>query len=69
LLVAKLNLRIIGREDFIAMKCFAGGPQDILDARSAYRSAQGRVDLDLVRAVARRFGRDAADNLEQVLAN
>ena len=51
------------------MKCFAGGPQDILDARSAYRSAHGRVDLDLVRAVARRFGRDAADNLEQVLAN
>jgi len=69
LLVAKLNLRIIGREDFIAMKCFAGGPQDILDAQSAYRSAQGPVDLDLLRRVARRFGRDAADNLEQVLAN
>jgi predicted nucleotidyltransferase len=64
-----VNLRIVGREDFIAMKCFAGGPQDILDARSAYRSTQGPVDLDLLRAVARRFGRDAADNLEQVLAN
>jgi predicted nucleotidyltransferase len=63
------NLRIVGREDFIAMKCFAGGPQDILDAQSAYRSAQGPVDLDLLRAVARRFGRDAADNLEKVLAN
>jgi hypothetical protein len=35
-----MNLHIAGREDFIAMKCFAGGPQDILDARSAYRSAQ-----------------------------
>jgi predicted nucleotidyltransferase len=64
-----VDLRIIGREDFIAMKCFAGGPQDILDAQSAYRSAQGPVDLDLLRAVARRFGRHAADNLEQVLAN
>jgi len=63
-----VNLRIVGREDFIAMKCFAGGPQDILDAQSAYRSAQGPVDLDLLRAVARRFGRDAADKLEQVLA-
>ncbi len=60
-------LRIVGREDFIAVKCFAGGPQDILDAESAYRSAQGPVDLDLVRAMARRFGRDAADRLEQVL--
>lgn len=64
-----VNLRIVGREDFIAMKCFAGGPQDILDAQSAYRSAQGPVDLDLLRAVARRFGRDAADKLEQVLAS
>jgi hypothetical protein len=64
-----MNLRIAGREDFIAMKCFAGGPQDILDAHSAYRSAQGPVDLDLLRAVTRRFGREAADNLEQVLAS
>jgi hypothetical protein len=64
-----MNLRIAGREDFIAMKCFAGGAQDILDAQSAYRSAQGPVDLDLLRAVTRRFGRVAADNLERVLAS
>lgn len=62
------NLRIAGREDFIAMKCFAGGSQDILDAESAYRSAQSPVDLDLLRSVTRRFGREAADDLEQVLA-
>jgi hypothetical protein len=64
-----VNLRIVGREDFIAMKCFAGGPQDILDAQSAFDSAQGPIDLDLLRAVTRRFGRDAADKLEQVLAH
>ena len=64
-----VNLRIVGREDFIAMKCFAGGPQDILDAQSAYRSAQGPVNLDLLRAVTRRFGRDAADKLERLLAS
>ena len=63
-----LTLRIVGREDFIAMKCFAGGPQDLIDARSAYRSAQGPIDLDLVRTVTRRFGREAADKLEEVLA-
>jgi hypothetical protein len=63
------NLRIVSREDFIAMKCFAGGPQDILVAQSAYRSAQAPVDLDLLRAVARRFGRAAADELEQLLAS
>ena len=63
-----VSLRIVGREDSIAMKCFAGGPQDILDARSAYRSAQGPVTLDLLRVVTRRFGRGAADKLEEVLA-
>jgi hypothetical protein len=62
------KLRIVGREDFIAMKCFAGGPQDMADARSAYQGAQGPVDLDLLRCVTRRFGRDAADKLEEVLA-
>ena len=63
------NLRIVSREDLIAMKCFAGSAQDILDAQSAYRSAQGPIDLDLLRALTRRFGRDAADKLEQILAN
>jgi hypothetical protein len=63
------NLRIVGREDFIAMKCFAGGPQHIRDAQSAYRGAQGPINLDLLRSVTRRFGRDAADRLEQVLAD
>jgi len=62
------QLRIVGREDFIAMKCFAGGPQDLLDAHSAYQAAMGPIDLDLLRAVTRRFGREAADKLEQVLA-
>lgn len=62
-----VELRIIGREDFIAIKCFAGGPQDILDAQSAFDSAQGPLDVDLLRAVTRRFGREAADKLEQVL--
>jgi hypothetical protein len=61
-------LRFVGREDFIALKCFAGGPQDLLDARSAYAGAQGPVNLDLLRSVTRRFGRDAADRLEQVRA-
>ncbi|MBS0373687.1 MAG: hypothetical protein JSR73_03865 [Proteobacteria bacterium] len=62
------TVNVVGREDFIAMKCFAGGPQDLLDARSAYQSAPGPVDLDLLRLVTRRFGREAADRLEEVVA-
>ena len=62
------KLHIVGREDFIAMKCYAGGPQDLLDARSAYEAAPGPIDLDLLRTVTRRFGREAADRLQEVLA-
>jgi hypothetical protein len=62
------TLHVVGREDFIAMKCFAGSPQDLLDARSAYQAAPGPIDLDLLRTVARRFGRAAADRLEEILA-
>ena len=61
------TLRIIGREDFIAMKCFAGGPQDIADALEAIRSADRPIDLDLLRRTTRRFGRPAADALEKLL--
>jgi hypothetical protein len=58
---------VIGLEDFIAMKCFAGGPQDIADARNALKAAQEPIDIDLVRRLSKRFGRSAADVLDQVL--
>ena len=63
------SLRVIGREDFIAMKCFAGGPQDIADARHAIKAANEPIDVDLLRRLSRRFGRPAADALEQVLSS
>lgn len=61
------TLRIIGREDFIAMKCFAGGALDIADAQEAIRAADRPIDLDLLRRITRRFGRPAADVLEGLL--
>src|SRR5262245_7349708 len=42
------SIRVIGREDFVAIKCFAGGPQDIVDARSALQAADEPVNLDLL---------------------
>jgi hypothetical protein len=61
------TIRVVGREDFIAMKCFAGGPQDLEDARIALKTAE-HLDLDLLRRLARRFGRPAADALASLLA-
>jgi hypothetical protein len=63
------SIRVIGREDFIATKCFAGGPLHISDARNALKAANEPIDFDLLRRLTRRFGRSAADALEQVLAN
>ena len=63
------SLRVVGREDFIAMKCFAGGPQNVADAQIALKSAQVPVDHGLLRRVTRRFGRSAADVLEQILSH
>jgi hypothetical protein len=51
------------------MKCFAGGPQDIVDAQAALKGSQEAVDLDLLRRLTRRFGRAAADALEDLLAH
>jgi hypothetical protein len=62
------TLRMIGREDFIAMKCYAGGPQDIADARAALKRRDAATDLDLLRRLTRRFGRAAADVLESLLS-
>lgn len=62
------SLRVISLEDFIAMKCFAGGPLDIVDARNALQTAAGPIDIDLLRRLTRRFGRAAADILEQLLS-
>jgi predicted nucleotidyltransferase len=61
------EMRVIGREDFIAMKLYAGGPQDIADARNALLLATDSLDMSLLRNLAERFGREAATALQTLL--
>jgi predicted nucleotidyltransferase len=61
------TVRFIGREDFIAMKVFAGGPMDLVDAARAVTAAGASLDLELVRRLAKRFGRDALESLDRLL--
>lgn len=61
------TLPVISKEDFIAMKCFAGGPQDVADAEAALRLGDAAVNVDLLRRITRRFGRAATDVLEGLL--
>jgi hypothetical protein len=62
------SLTVIGREDFIAMKVFAGGPLDLVDATRAIAGAVGSLDVDLLRQLAGRYGREAGESLERLLA-
>jgi predicted nucleotidyltransferase len=59
-------LKFIGREDFIAMKAFAGGPMDLVDAARAITAGTGSVDVDLVRRLATRFGSGASEAVEKL---
>jgi predicted nucleotidyltransferase len=61
-------LRFVGLEDFVAMKMFAGSPQDVSDATTALEVATEPLDIDLLRRLSRRYGADTARSLESVLA-
>jgi hypothetical protein len=61
------SLRIVSREDFLAMKVFARGPQDIEDARNVIAAAGDSLDLVLLRRLAAQYGPSAAATLENLL--
>ena len=63
------KLRFIGREDFIAMKAFAGGPMDIVDATRARAAAGASLDEALLRRLAKQYGRDTLQVVERLLAS
>ena len=62
-------VRILGAEDLVAMKAFAGGVQDLEDARGILDVSKDHLDLDLVRALCRRYGRDVARTCEALLTS
>jgi predicted nucleotidyltransferase len=67
--LAEAVLEIVGREDFIAMKAFAGGPVDLADARAVIELDRESLDLELLRRLAQRFGRNAARVLEEIIGD
>jgi hypothetical protein len=62
-------LKFIGREDFIAMKVFAGGPLDVFDATRAIAAGGAKLDRELLRRLAKAYGRDTAISLDRLLAS
>ena len=64
---ADATMEIVGRENFIAMKAFAGGPVDLADARAVIDLDRESLDLELLRRLAQRFSRDAARTVEDLI--
>lgn len=62
------RLRVVCIEDFIAMKVFAGGPQDIRDAERALAVANNSIDKDLLLRLAARYGRTTLEGLKKLTA-
>lgn len=62
------TVKFIGPEDFIAMKVFAGGPLDVVDARRAILARGESLNRDLLRRLAANYGPGAVAALERALA-
>ena len=60
-------LQVVGREDFVAMKAFAGGPLDLADARAVLAADRASIDLELLRRLAQRFGRETVATMETLI--
>jgi hypothetical protein len=63
------ELKVVAREDFIAMKLFAGGPQDLLDAKHTRSVDPNSLNIPLLTEIAKQYGRATVENLEQLLAS
>lgn len=61
------SILMIGLEDFVAMKLFAGSPRDLEDARGTLSVAGPKADLGLLRRLSLRFGKRERELLESLL--
>lgn len=62
-----LSIQIIGLEDFIAMKIFAGGPKDIQDALGVLKESKGKIDLALLKRLTSAYGKKELARVEKIL--
>ena len=61
------QIRLIGVEDFIAMKIFAGSPKDLSDAIGALKVSSNQINRALLRGLVRGYGKKALYKLESLL--
>ena len=63
----KMPIRIIGLEDFVAMKIFAGSPIDIQDARQVLEVSGLKIDMKLLQQLTRAYGPQCLQKLKTLI--
>ncbi len=61
------RIRLVGIEDFIAMKVFAASPKDLNDAMGVLKISYDRVNLMLLKELALKYGKPALRQLQSLL--
>lgn len=62
-----VRIRMIGLEDFIAMKIFAGSPKDTSDIINVLQISHDRVNRALLKELVRKYGKTKLAELESLL--
>jgi hypothetical protein len=60
-------VKLIGPEDFIAMKLFAGGPKDLGDVQGVMEISGETLDIPLLKKVVRNYGTEEERTLTEFL--
>ncbi len=60
------TLEVIGAEDLIAMKLYAGSPRDLEDARGVLEVSAGSLDRALLEELATGYGAEVSRKLKQL---
>jgi hypothetical protein len=61
------TIQIVGREDFIALKIFAGSPKDIQDIIGVLDVSEKNIDLNLLKELTSQYGPDCLKKLQTLL--
>ncbi len=60
-------MEIIGLEDFIAMKIYAGSPKDLADAKNALKVSKEKINHSLLQKLAQNYGKQERKTLDSLL--
>ena len=60
-------IKVVSREDFIAMKIFAGSPKDIQDVIGVLGVSTGKIDLPLLKSLTADYGEACVKTLAKLL--